>query len=278
MKLNSLLTFFLIIVFSFNIFAQQNYAKEGDFKAFMQSKTLVVLNNTMLSEYNESIMTVVKNLWKITPFEFISQKEFETKKSNKAFSFLILSDATLEQKEVVMRYNILNLVLGGKAKTLNEMIDLGSVPLSYADEEENTYFYKIGGILQFMQYFVNYNLNHPNTDFIKMIRSLNGDISRKELLLLKNDMDVDVNSIEKIKTIFSGKIRFVNTENISAAITEKSADCVFLHKIGNNIKGRLCWKILFNAKTGEPLYFNYYLIDKKHPDAFTAEDFSKLKN
>jgi len=155
MKHTAMFSFLIILVFSSETFAQQNYAKEADFKAFMQSKTLVVLNNTMLSDYNESIKAAVKSLWKITPYEFISQKEFEAKKSNKAFSFLILSDATLEQKEVVMRYNILNLVLGGKAKTLNEMIDLGSVPLSYSDEEENSYLYKIGCIIQFMQYFVN---------------------------------------------------------------------------------------------------------------------------
>ncbi|MCX6232662.1 MAG: hypothetical protein NTZ33_14085 [Bacteroidetes bacterium] len=277
MKVKRISAFLLFILISSRLFCQLNYAKEADFKAFMQSKTLVVLDNQVLSSYNESIQVAVKTLWKITSFEFITHKEFEKQKNNRAYSFLILSDATLEQKGILMRYNILNLVLGGKAKNLNEMTDLGSVPLSCAGEDENNYLYKTGGIIRFMQYFVNYNLSHPNTDFIKMIKRLDGNIAGKELWLLQHEMDADVNSIDKIKAYFKGNVKFVSMEEITTAIAEKTANVVFLHKIGNTIKGSLCWKVLFDAATGEPLYFDMNIIDKKHPDVFSSGDFSKLK-
>jgi hypothetical protein len=267
-----------LILFSSMLYSQVNYAKETDYKDFMKTKTLIVLENKLFSTYNETIQEVVKSVWKITPYEIISAKEFDTRKYNKACSFIMLTDAALDQKGVVMQYNMLNLIMGGKAKNLNDMPDLGSFPLSCSDEDEEDYLYKTGGILQFMQYFVRYNLNHPNTDLIKLFKSIETNIGNKEIWLLRNELDNAVNTTEKIKKFYAGKVKFAPKEEIAIAIARKDADIVFLHKIGNAIKGSICWKALIDAGNGELLYFDQYKIDAKHPNAFTAEDFSKLKS
>ena len=75
--------FFLL--YSIILSGQTNYAKEADYKAFLKTKTLVVLENKLLSSYNETIRKVVEQIWTITPYEFITDKEFEIKKHNKNF-------------------------------------------------------------------------------------------------------------------------------------------------------------------------------------------------
>jgi len=267
-----------LLLFSPMLFGQVKFAKEADYKDFMKSKTLIVLDNMLLSSYNETIQKAVKTLWKITPFEFISAKEFDAKKNNKAYSFIMLSDAALDQKGVVMQYNMLNLIMGGKAKNINDMPDLGSIPISCNDEDEDTYLYKTGGILQFMQYFVQYNLTHPNTDLIQLLKNIDGNIGKKEIWLLKKEVAAEINTIDKIKKYYAGTVKFVNTEDITNAIANRNANVVFLHKIGNNVKGSICWKALISAENGELLYFDQNIIDAKHPDAFTATDFNRLKN
>lgn len=259
------------------IFCQINYAKESDYKDFMKTKTMIVLDNNPFSFYNETIKNTVKSLWEITPYEIITTKEFNIKKNNKSFSFLILTDAVMEQKGVSMQYKILNLIMGGKARSLNEMPDLGSVPLSNSDEEEDNYLYKVGGILQFMQFFVRYNLNNPNTDIFKLVKNIEGNIGNKEIWLLKNEVADEANSIEKIKKYYSGIVKFVATEEISDAIARKDPKVVFLHKIGSTDKSGICWKFLINAENGKPIYFDQHKIDNNNPDAFTLEDFKKIK-
>ncbi len=270
--------FIFIFLLSPTLFGQVNYAKEPDYKKFILTKTMVVLENTLFSSYNEQIKKSVESVWKITPYEFISAKEFDDKKNNSAYSFIILTDAFLEQKGSVMQYNMLNLILGGKAKNINAMPDLGSIPISYTDEDDENYLYKIGGLLQFMQYFVHYNLSHPNTDLLKLIKNIETNIGNKEIWLLKQEVAPEINTLEKIMKYYQGIVKFVNSEAIETAILQKNTNVVFLHKIGNAEKGNICWKVLMNAGNGEVVYFDQYQIDTKHPDAFTAEDFKKLKS
>ncbi|MFZ4399738.1 MAG: hypothetical protein ACOYO1_06870 [Bacteroidales bacterium] len=266
------------LLFTSSVFSQVKFGKETDYKNFMQSKTMVVLGNSPFSSYNEYIQNSIDKLWKITAYDFISSKEFNNKKNNTTFSFLMLSDASIEYKDVVTHYNMLNLIMGGKSKTLNDMPDLGSIPLSYSDQDESEYLYKIGGILQFMQYFIQFNLNHPNTDLIKLIRNIEAKIGNKEIWLLKDEVNEEVNTNEKIKKYYSGIVKFVSKEAIEEAIEKKDENIVFLHKIGMNSKGKICWKALINAGNGELLYFDQYKIDTKHPDSFTSSDFGKLKS
>lgn len=266
----------LFFIYSTTLFGQINFAKESDYKDFMQSKTLVVLDPNSFSLYNETIKKAVESFWKITPYEFISTKEFNVRKSNKNFSFLMLTEASLAQKGVTMQYNMLNLIMGGKYKNINDMPDLGSVPLSYTEVDEENYLYKLGGVLQFMQFFVNYNLNNPNTDIFKLVKNIDGKIGKKEIWLIKDEVDININTTEKVRAIYNGVVKFASKEEIAEAIIKKNSNVVFLHKIGNSKNGNICWKFLIDAGTGKPVYFSQHKVDKNHPDTFGIEDFKNL--
>ena len=88
---------------------------------------------------------------------------------------------------------------------MNSMPDLGSAPLNYASEsndDEDEYLYKLGGILRFFQYYINYNLSNPGSDIKAVVKSNKSKLIGKELWLLKSDMAEEVNSTEKISKYF----------------------------------------------------------------------------
>ncbi len=280
MKHKLIITAFLCIIIGFTSYSQINYAKENDFKDFIKTKTLIVLEDNMFSVFNGVLKQAVADYWKITEYEFITQKDFEKKKANRSYSFIMLSDAMLDYKGSSYKYNMLNLVLGGKAKNLNEMPDLGSVPLSiYSEEGEDDFNYKVGGVLQFMQFWVNYNLKHPNVKFTDITKLNTENIKEKELWLLKEDLADNVNTIEKIKKYYQGVVKLVTTEDIENAFKQHTEnDVIILHKVGpgNNASKGVCWKFLISTKDGRPVYFDQHKINATNPDAFLASDFEKI--
>ena len=99
--------------------------------AFFTTKTLVVLEDNPLMEYNSIIKKVMQQEWNITEYDFISNKEFEEKRMDPQYSFIYMSQVTFEDDKTDASYRFLHLSLGGDYFRLNEMPDIASVPLAY---------------------------------------------------------------------------------------------------------------------------------------------------
>lgn len=267
----------VLLVVGSNLKAQINFASAAEIKSFMNSKTCVVIDEDPFSSFNETIKACMPKFWTITPYEFISLDEFDKRKSKSTYSFLLLSDAEQVEDGVTCTYNFLNFILGGSAD-LNKMPDLGSVPLSYADVPEDDYLYKLGGMLLFMQTHVKYAGEHPGWKPVLVNKESGTDITKKELWLLKDELPENFNTLEKIKTVYPYTVKLVTKEQIKAAIEEKNANVVYLHKVGpeGTIDGGKCWKFLVTANDGEVLYYDGHKIDGSHPDAFLEKDFKAL--
>lgn len=189
----------------------------------------------------------------------------------------MLSEAEQTDDGVACKYNFLNFILGG-SPDLNKMPDLGSVPLSYVDVEEDNYLYKLGGILLFMQNHVKYASEHPGI-IPKLINKNSGiDIKTKELWLLKEELPSNFNTLEKIKTVYPYTVKLVTKEEIKKAIEDKNPNIVYLHKVGpeGTIAGGKCWKFLVTANDGEVLYYDGQKVDANNPDAFLEKDFKAI--
>jgi hypothetical protein len=72
------------------IYAQAYVPSSEDVDAFFTTKTLVVLEDNPLMEYNNIIKKVMQQEWNITEFDFISNKEFEEKRMDAQYSFTCL--------------------------------------------------------------------------------------------------------------------------------------------------------------------------------------------
>ncbi len=272
--------FLLCFVSSYAFSQEIAIATHAQYKNFVNSTTYVVKNDNPFGSYNAAIEQAMKKHWYLTKYVIITSSEFEKKRTDRDASFLFLSEAIAEKRED-LRFNILNVVMGSKSSNMNNMPDLGSVPLSYSFEDEEFedegYLYRIGAILRFIQYYIDVNSKRPDTDIKTLVKENSKDIKSKEIWFVKDDLDNDVNTEAKIANFYSGQVRIVTESEIEAAIDARNPDVLILHKLGpgEGNSGK-CLKFIISAADGIPYYYNITEISSKNPDAFLSSDFKKL--
>ncbi len=275
---------FLLIAFLVKFADAQDIqlAETGDYKRFVSSTTYVVKIPDPFSIYNGVIEEVLAKMWTITDYEVIEWAEFEQKKSDSKSSFIFLSEAQRVENNKVLRYNILNLVMGSKYNDINKMPDLGSVPLSYADdefsEEEQSYVYKLAGVLQFMQYYVNYQIANPGTKLQDVVNKEREELHKKELWLVADDLESSINSLSKIKKYYKHAVKIVSREDIENAIFENNPNVAYLHLVApkSNTDKSKCWKFILSAEDGKPLFYSYTKTNDKNPGKLLGKDLKKM--
>ena len=273
--------FISAILFVHTSFAQEYVPTVADIKHFPQTKTTMILEDNLMCEYNLVLQELVPVEWTATPYDFLSWKNFESKRKDKSLSFLILNKVTFDKDKSNARYQFMSLLLGGNSRDLSDMPDLCSVPLAYYGAPEESYIYKIGIFLRFIQNHVKVITNDPSIASKNIMLHYNKNIQKlsgKTLYLIAEELAKDVNTEAKIKTVYDGPFKLVTKEDIQKAIAEKNPDVVFLHKVGpgKSQTNSRCFKILIGAADAQFYYFDYHNIDSKSPDGFLASDFKKL--
>ncbi len=252
-----------------------------DLEHFLTTKTLVVKDQNPLNTYDGEIEKVMKEEWDITEWEMIPYAQFEEMRKNPEYSFLILTNVIFEKDELQARYKFLNLSLGGNYAKLNMMPDLVSVPVAYANVEDESYNYKLGILVRFIQNHIRLIHEHPEIISSNVFKHYNDnmkDVKTKALYLLPGEMARDVNSAARIQKIYPYPFRLVEKDDIREAVSNRDTTVVFLHKVGpegTRLDAR-CYKILIGAGDASFYYFDYHMINDKNPDGFRAKDLKKI--
>ena len=270
----------LMVAVPVSSFCQDYVPTKDDLARFPKTKTYVVLEDNPLSEYNLVLKDVMPAEWNMTPFDFMSWKEFETKRMDPAFSFIVMTQVKYDKDKSNAKYNYMSLLLGGSGVTINNMPDLCPIPLSYYGAGDDDYSYKLGIFLRFMQKHVKLLMDNPSLASENILKYYNKNLKSmkgKTLYLVAKEMAKDVNTAPKIKKVYSGPIKLVSKDEIIQAIADKK-DIVFLHKVGpESTKFRArCFKILIGADDANFYYFDYHIVDDDTPDGFLSKDFKKL--
>jgi len=262
--------------------AQEYLPSREDLDRFYKTKTLVVLDDNPMLSYNFIIKDVMAQEWKLTPYDFISAAEFEAKRLDPQYSFIITTTVSFERDNTKANYKFLNLLLGGNYIRVNEMPDIVAVPLSYHGVYEDSYTYKLGSLLRFMQNHIDLITANPDkvtTNVFKYFRDNIDSISSKTLYIVKDELAPDVNVEAKIKKIYPYKFKIVTREEVEEAIEQRNPDVVYLHKVGpegTKLIAR-CYKMILGAAEPKLYYFDYHRIDEKRPDGFLESDFKNLE-
>lgn len=272
----------VLFVFSTLFAASQNYVpKPADINNFFGSKTLVVLESNQLLEYNNKITEAVKSNWNITSYEFISYKEFEEKRKDTAYSFLLTTIVTFEKDKTKAQYIFLQLLAGGNYRHIKDMPDLVSIPLSYRNTDEENHIYKLGVIVRFVQNHMLLLRSNPSVASGNVLSYYNrnmGDIKTKTLYVVQDELAPEVNTIEKINRLYPHPVKIVTREEVEEAIIRKDPNVVFMHKVGpegTRLRAR-CYKIVMGADDAQFYYFDYHMVTDKAPDGVMAGDFRKM--
>jgi len=272
----------LVFMMMCGIVLSQNYVPSNeDIKGFFTTKTLVVLEDNPLMEYNYIIKDIMKKEWSVTEVDFISSGEFEEKRKDPQYSFLYMAQVTFESDKTDASYRFLHLSLGGDYFRLNEMPDIVAVPLAYYDVEEENYSYKLALLVRFIQNHVRLISEHPEVVSANVFKHYNDnikDIREKTLYILESELSSEVNSAARIKKVYPYKFKIATREEIADAIDKRDPDVVFLHKVGpeGTKEHARCYKVIIGAADANFYYFDYHSVSDKSPDGFLEDDFKKL--
>ena len=270
-----------ILLINFTAQSKEHLPQKEDYQAFLKTKTLVVLDINPMSDFNFKIQEVMESIWTLTEFEFITNAEFEEKKHDSSYSFLISSIATFKVDKTKARYNFLSLLMGENNKKLGEMPDLCSIPLSYLRVEDESFAYKLEAFVRFIQDHTKLMIEKPELIKSNAFKYYNRNIQKlnnKTLYLVKEDLTSEINTLEKIKKIYPYDVKIVTRKDVEQAIENKDDKIVFLHKVGpegTKYKAR-CYKILIGADSSQFYYFDYHMINKKEKDGLRAKDLKHM--
>jgi len=247
---------------------------------FFKSTTYVVLDDNQLSDYNIKVQDAVKKYWNITPTQYITQNDFQTKRMDPKNSFLILSDVVFTGDNLQAKYSFFSLLLGGQYQVIDQMPVLGAVPISYSEAPQESSMYKLGAILKFLQAHMLRMKANPELvkeDLYKIYNNDQQTIKDKTLYLVKEEMSKDLNTEAKIKAIYPDKFAFVTREELEQAIDKNEEGIVFLHKVGpEGTKKKARCYILIIGTDSKLYYFDWHMINERKPDSMLEEDFKKL--
>ncbi len=264
-----------------NAFSQITFPTPRDAGKLMNTITLVVLEDNIFSSFNSNIKTVVNEFWDITEFEFVSAKEFNEKRRDEQYSFLVPIQTSFQKDKSNTQWVFLNLLLGAKTKAIAGMPEFCSIPLYVISEEEEEYGYYLPLIIQFIQKRVAEIKENPDVESLENLTYYNRNIpmlENKTIVVQENDLSPEINTIEKIAEYYPYKVNIVSGDEIEQAIKGKYENIVVLHSVGPGTSediGR-CYKMLFGADDSRMYFYNYHTINPKRPDGLLSRDLKRL--
>jgi len=270
------------LLFTLLLSGQAPFPSRDEIKQFTASKTCVVMEDDTFSSFNSYMKDAMKEYWKVTPYEFITAKEFNVRRLKPSWSFIVLTETNYDKDKSNSLFNFINLLQGKDVDKLGEMPEICAVPLSYAGENDLEYGYKLGAILEFMQKHAQLIMEDPSKTGRKYLKYYNENIPevmKKTILVKQEDLSPEIANMERIKAIYSNKIEIVPEDEIVKAIENKTSGVVILHKVGPTGEKQdagYCFKMLIGTDDANMYYYNMHTIDKNNPNGFLPSDLKRL--
>lgn len=275
------LTLLLLSVSTLLLSGQAPFPNKDEIRQFTGSKTCVVLEQDQFSSYNVFIKEAVKSYWTLTPYELIDVQEFNKRRRDPAYSFIVLTQTNYEKDKANTVFNFLNLLQGKNVSKLGELPEICAIPLSFAGEDDYEYNYKFGAILLFMQKHARMIAEDPSLTGRRYLRYYNKNVPgvrNRKILIKQEDLAPAIASIDQIKAIYPHDVEIVTEEEIVKAISEKTPNTLMLHKVGP-VEERdegLCFKMLIGTDDSDMYYYHQHKITKSDPNGMLPADLKRL--
>jgi hypothetical protein len=269
---------FSLLLFCMGIRANTPLASKQQIALFKNSQTCIVFEDG-ISLYNAYIKDAVQKYWKYTGYEFIDHTEFEQRRTNPKYSFIVLTEGAFDNDPDGVKYSYINLLLGDASGILARMPEYCRIPLSYSGDNESEYEYVIPAIVKFMQIHI------KNLEKNRFPISLSGlkhynkkGFSDKVFLLNKAKTAPDAGSPEKIKLVYPYSVKLLTMAEMIEEIAANTVKTVFLFHVGppENAGAGKCFEMIFDSE-GNLYYYNFRKITNDNRDGFNLNDFKKIR-
>jgi hypothetical protein len=269
---------FSLCFFSLGATANNPLATKKQIGMFKNSKTCVVMESGV-SFFNAPVKDAVQKYWKSTAYEFIDQKEFEKRRTDPKYSFIVLMEGAYDKDPGGVSYSFISLVLGDASGNLTKMPEFCSIPLSYAGDLDADYEYVIPSVIKLMQ------INVKNLEKDRLPLSLNGlkyynktGFKDKVLLLNKDKMAPNADSPEKIIAVYPYKVNLLTVSQIQKELVDGPTNTLFHFHVGppKDTGAGKCFEMLFDVE-GNLYYYNFRKVTNDNADGFNLNDFNNIK-
>jgi hypothetical protein len=277
-KITTLLLLFSLEIFTISVWANPVLASKQQIAMFKNTKTCVVMDGG-ISFYSAAVKDAVQKFWKTTDYEIIDQAEFDKRKTDPKYSFIVRMDGAYDKDPGGVSYSYISLVLGDASGNLTKMPEFCSIPLSYTGDHETDYEYIIPVVIKFMQ------IHLKNLEKDRFPISLNGlkyynktGYKDDVLLLNKDKMAPNADSQEKVGKVYPYSFKLLPASEIQDQITANPAKTIFHFHVGpaeEQGSGK-CFELLFDTD-GNLYYYNSRKITNDNPDGFNLNDFNQIK-
>ncbi|MGM0667604.1 MAG: hypothetical protein ACQETA_09805 [Bacteroidota bacterium] len=276
------LTIFLAIFFTCgSLYSQAPFPEPDEVERFYNTKTLVVLEDQMFSPYNAFIREAVNAYWELTEFEFISSSEFNKKRRDPSYSFIVLTSTRFDRDRSGTFFNFINLLLGKDVGRIEEMPEFCAIPLSVKDADDTEYSHKLGIVLRFMQSHVNHIREDPSLKGKKYLNYYNKFVPEaldKTILVSEDDLVPELRTEEAADRYYPDNLRVVSQDQVDEAIREKAEDTLVLHRVGpvKAEKGGLCFKMLLGTDDARMYFYGEHRISDRRPNGLLVNDLKRI--
>jgi len=269
----------LVILLGFlTLSASGALASKEQIASFKNTKTCAVMDDGA-SFFNAPLREAVEKYWKTTEYEIIDRKEFEKRKTDRNYSFILMMEGSFDKDPGGVSYSYVSLVLGDPSGNLEKMPEFCSIPLSYTGDNDAEFEYVIPVVIKFMQIHVKNLLKDRFPISLNGLKYYNKTSYEKKTLLLNEDkMAPNADSPEKISAVYPYDFKLVSIEGIQEQINENKQDVLFHFHIGppEGAGAGKCFEILFDSE-GNMYYFGSRKITNDNPDGFNIKDFNQIK-
>ncbi len=270
-----------LLLFTLLLKAQAPFPLKDEIKQFTVSKTCVVLDEDQYSVYNTYIKRAMKEYWTVTPYEFIQSTDFEARRTDPAYSFILLTQTNFENDKSNSKYNFINLLQGKNVDQLGKMPEICAIPLSFSGEDDLEYGYKLGAVLKFMQKHALMIADDPTLTgrrYLKYYNKFTPEVHTRKILVRQEDLSPAISTPESIKSVYSYELVIVPEADIVKAIADKAPNTLILHVVGPGVESQAgyCYKMLIGADDANMYYYNQHRIDKSNPYGLLPADLKRM--
>lgn len=219
----------------------------------------------------------VQHSWTLSPFEFCTVAEFDALHASDQYYFLMIVSGRF-RKEKTPGIDMLTVLKGGD-EDIDRLLEVVSLPFG-PDEElsgrESTF---LGPLLAIAQRRVELAMESDLKGYLGIPSTivLGRESKHKTILFAESDIAINVTEIEKMK-YFDENMKIVDEDEADEAMAGREMMTLISYVVApeNPVNGSYCYKMLFDALSGELVYFRRHKISSRRPAGFLPEDLKRI--